>query len=120
MRPERRFYIRCAKAFNCRSVKEFLRENDSQDITELMAFYMVEPFGQEWLQTGTVSAEVRRVMTGQKIKAEAYLPIQPPDIGQTPDQMASLFRAMAKEHNQSHVNNRKSKRGAVGNDRPPQ
>lgn len=108
LRPERRFYIRAAKDFNCRSVREFLENNNSQDITEIMAFYMLEPFGQEWLQAAEICKTIEQVMTGKKSSHESHLPIKPPVAEQTPDQMAAIFRAMAREHNKKHGHNRKS------------
>ncbi len=97
-------------------VKQMLREVDSREITEWMAFYMLEPFGQEWMQAGTIAAEVYRSFTGKKRKPQDYLPVKPPEQEQDGNLMATIFRAFAAEHNKKHGNNRKPKSGAQRRD----
>lgn len=96
-------------ALGCGSVKRFLQENDSEAITELMAFYQIEPFGQPWLQTGTVAASCYGAISGKAPSPKVFLPVKQQEERHTPEQMAAAFRMFAKDHNQRNRdgNNRK-------------
>lgn len=87
-------------ALGCRSVREFLRENDSRDITELMAFYQLEPFGQDWHQTARICAAIYGAICGKGAPGpDEFLPVKPPEQPQSPEDMAAIFRSFAREHN---------------------
>ena len=79
-----------------------------------MAFYMLEPFGQEWLQSGTVAAVALQphVKKGHKCKPTDFLPVAPPespDPEQTGEEMLAIFKMMYDEQERrKRVNNRKS------------
>ena len=44
----------------------------SKQLSEWVAFYSLEPFGQEWLQTGTISAIIAETHRNKKLKSDPY------------------------------------------------
>ena len=60
-------------------VDAILRELSSREISEWMAFYELEPFGDEWRQTGTIAAAAVApyAKAGVTVKPEQFMPIRP-------------------------------------------
>ncbi len=75
MRPARRFYFRLALALGM-PVGELLNRISSQELTEWMAYYALEPFGEERadLRAGIVASTVANTARDPKKRARPYRP----------------------------------------------
>lgn len=70
-----------------------LGEIDTQQFIEWRAYYILEPFGEDWGQTARLCGEFARVMTGKLPEREAYMPVALPKDDQTPEQIAQVLMA---------------------------
>ena len=61
-----------------------------------MCFYMIEPFGDDWLQTGQICTAVSATV-GAKTKPQAWTPAKRQR--QTPSSMLATMQSFAKVHN---------------------
>lgn len=72
-----------------------------------MAFYELEPFGDDWRQAGVIASAVRSPYAKEYEKPELFYPFKPRDIDQTPEDMEVIFRSFgAHLENVNRVNNR--------------
>lgn len=84
-----------------RTVRQLGEEMDSAEFTEWMAFYDLEPFGDDWRRTGQIASilhNVHRKETAEAVTAEAYMPLRAPEAeapAQTGQQVLTIFRALA-------------------------
>jgi hypothetical protein len=60
------------------SPKRILATWDSEEITWLLAFATVHPFGDDWRQTGRLCSVIA-AGHGVRTPEESYMPIAPPD-----------------------------------------
>lgn len=65
------------------SPKRLLSTWDSEEITWLLAFSRVVPFGDEWRQTGRICSTIAAA-NGARVTEEVYMPLPAPE----PDQRA--------------------------------
>jgi hypothetical protein len=74
-------------------VNEVLQELSSREISEWMAFWENEPFGDEWRQAATVAAasSMAWAKPGAKISPEQFMPSHPPDDEPIEDDAAFLM-----------------------------
>lgn len=61
------------------TARELLGKLDSVELTEWMAFYQLEPFGQDWLQTAVQSAAAQAPFAkkGQPPQLDKFMPVKP-------------------------------------------
>ena len=83
------------------TVDELLDKMTSTELAEWMAFYCVEPFGDEWKQTGLLCSMVGNAAGGKRggrqFTYRDFLPVKPiyQVVRQTGKQMLAIFRTMA-------------------------
>lgn len=70
----RKFYHRLALALG-RSVKELLATVDSEELMWWAAYYIHEPFGQEWMQAAKVAATVAWSVGAKGIDERTFMPV---------------------------------------------
>jgi hypothetical protein len=70
----RRFYHRLALALG-RSVKELLATVDSQELVEWAAYYIHEPWGQEWMQSAKIATTVAWSAGAKDVDERTFLPV---------------------------------------------
>lgn len=63
------------------SAREVLERCDSHEIQELIAFYELEPWGDEWRQTAQVTAAIwnTQLQPNDRQPTEVYMPLPPKD-----------------------------------------
>jgi hypothetical protein len=107
-RPMRRFYLRLAARLG-RTVEELLASISSAELTEQYAFYILEPYGQEWLQTAQQCAMAGNAAGGKKgggkFNTDDFMPTKPPKRKQSPSEILNIFKVFAAKQN-ANVNNR--------------
>lgn len=93
-------------------VSVMLRQMDSAELTDWMAYWRVEPFGEERadLRSGIVSSVIASCMSASKKK---YKPSDfMPDFGakkkQTVEQMRVLIKQVSRAFNRGKVNSRQN------------
>jgi hypothetical protein len=70
----KRFYHRLALKLG-RSVKELLATVDAAELVDWAAFYIHEPFGQEWSQTAKIAAVVAWSAGAKNVDERTFLPV---------------------------------------------
>ena len=70
----RKFYHRLALAMG-RSVKELLATVDSEELMWWAAYYIHEPWGQEWMQAARVAATVGWSAGAKDVDEKNFLPV---------------------------------------------
>jgi hypothetical protein len=69
----RLFYFRLAACLKM-PVGEMLARIDSSELCEWAAYYLIEPFGQEWAQTARAAATVAWVHGNKDVEEQQFLP----------------------------------------------
>ncbi|WP_254509890.1 phage tail assembly protein T [Anatilimnocola floriformis] len=84
------------------TVEELLDRISSAELSEWMADYQFEPFGNDWLQTASICTLVGNIVgkkNGGTFKPQDFLPVKPPPKPrpkrQTAEQMLAIFRTLA-------------------------
>jgi hypothetical protein len=68
------FYHRLALALG-RSVKELLATVDSRELVDWAAYYIHEPWGQEWAQSARIAATVAWSAGAKDVDENTFLPV---------------------------------------------
>jgi hypothetical protein len=70
-----------------------VREEPITDIREAMAFYLLEPFGDEWRQTARICQTTGSAF-GAKVKEAEFMPTEMSrELDQTEDEMDQMLRS---------------------------
>jgi hypothetical protein len=81
------------------TVEELLDRISSAELSEWVAYYRSEPFGNDWQQTSYLCAMVGNGAGGKKnggtFKPADFLPVKPLKRRQTGEQMLAIFRILA-------------------------
>lgn len=77
------------------SLKQLLRDTDSAELSEWIAYYKLEPFGQEWLQTASIMAATLAPHRKTPPNPVDFLPVKPPEREQSDEEMLAIFKALA-------------------------
>lgn len=70
----RKFYHRLALALG-RSVKELLATVDSEELMWWAAYYIHEPWGQEWMQSAKIATVVAWSAGAKDVDERTFLPV---------------------------------------------
>ena len=63
-----------------------------EELTEWEAFYLLEPFGEEWRQTALVAAMIAsNQMFNGKHSPDKFMPVQKTVVRKSPEQVASAL-----------------------------
>lgn len=86
------------------SVKKAQREIDSAEFTYWMAYYGIEPWGDDWLQTGLIVSKIHNCVPGRKrtqmLKPSDVIPITYKRMErQTSDEIRGVMMQFASAHN---------------------
>ena len=82
------------------TVEELLDRISAAELTEWMAYYAYEPFGESWKQTSYLCSMIGNGSGGKRgggaFKPVDFLPVKPPKPApMTGDQILSVFRMLA-------------------------
>jgi len=66
--------MRLALTLGYLDVNALLQSISGKQLTEWMAFFELEPFGQEWMQTGMITAMIANVNRDAKKRSEPFQP----------------------------------------------
>lgn len=66
-----------------------------EQFDEWKGFYQLEPWGEEWMQTGFICASIFTAMTGEEFNPKRFLPVQQPEAG---DPIAAALYKLAAIH----------------------
>lgn len=82
------------------TVRELLGRVSSEELTDWMAYYRLEPFGEERadLRAGIIAAVMANAMSGKssrKFTADEFMPKFGPKPEPTPDELRTKLMAMA-------------------------
>lgn len=80
--------MRLAGHLKWRSIREGLAANTSRDIEEWFAFYRLEPYGDEWRQSGQVAAYIAAANGARNAQIEDFMPLPR---RQTPQEVFDVF-----------------------------
>lgn len=78
-------------------MRELLRRIDSRELTEWYAFARLEPFGDDWRQTGVLAAVMHNAHSTQKKGAETFMPLEKAEQDGRADYL--YFQIFAAQHN---------------------
>jgi len=87
------------------TVERLLNEMSAAELAEWIAFYTVEPFGEDWKQTSYVCTMTGNASGGKRggkpFEPSDFLPVKPSirhtAKRQTPEQMLNIFRLISKQ-----------------------
>ncbi len=84
---------------------------DSVELSEWQHYYQIEPYGQEWLQTGRICSTLDAChrTKGQVNPPAHYMPIKRRLRQQNPTMMKATMELAAKSFNRAHAQRRKGK-----------
>jgi len=79
-----------------KTVSQLLAEISSKELTEWMAFYSVEPFGEERsdIRAAIIACTCAQIWSKKKLKVNDFMPKFGPKPEQSPDQMKSILKAL--------------------------
>lgn len=67
--------MRLAGHLKWRSIREGLEANTSREIEEWFAFYRIEPYGQEWLQSAQIAGYIAAANGAKNVRFEDLMPV---------------------------------------------
>ena len=70
----KKFYHRLALAMG-RSVKELLATVDSAELVDWAAYYIHEPWGQEWMQAARIATTIAWSAGAKDVDERSFLPV---------------------------------------------
>jgi len=96
-RPERLFYFRLALALGV-TVQDLLVRISSSELTEWMAYYQMEPFGEERadLRSAIVASVTANAASKRRFKPADFMPRFDRPKPQSEGSMRQMFQAAAK------------------------
>lgn len=78
------------------SLSESFERLSGDELDLWIAEYRIEPFGDDWLQAGSIAAAAANAFGGRR-KPSDYIPTPPKK--QTADEMTDIARGFARDHN---------------------
>lgn len=69
-------------------------------LQEWRAYHLIEPFGDDWQQTGTIAAAAMNPHTKKSLKPDDFIPRYKPN--QSPEDMQAAIMRMAEQAKKQH------------------